>query len=270
MDNITISDTANVSESAILNVASTAQLTIGEHVTIGDGVKIVASSGYVYIGDWSTLHDNTLVLCTEYVTIGQHCWFGQSCVIDGTGGLKIGNGVRVGMFSQLWTHVAAGEQIEGCSLFGMLPSVIENDVWLVGTCTVGSGVTIGEKSICLAHSNVLRDIPPGVVAAGSPAKPKDGLNFYKKISLEEKWVLLKNWLEEYANERAEFFNATDDSLEIGGGVRFFRTSDGYCTADDQKCSFDLERKKYKNLNDEGISLIRYLSGNKARFYEDEE
>ena len=52
-----------------------------------------------------------LILAEEEMKIGHNCWFGQHTVLDATGGLEIHNGVRVGMFSQIWTHVASGEQI---------------------------------------------------------------------------------------------------------------------------------------------------------------
>jgi len=86
------------------------RIVIGDYCIIGAGVKFVCDGGEVFIDDWTTLHDRCLVLSSEGVKIGQHCWFGQNTIIDGTGGITIGNGVRVGMYSQLWSHVAAGEQ----------------------------------------------------------------------------------------------------------------------------------------------------------------
>ncbi len=48
--------------------------------------------------------------------------------------------------------------------------VLEQDVWLGTGCTVLAGVTIGRASIIGAGSVVTKDIPAGVIAAGSPAK----------------------------------------------------------------------------------------------------
>jgi acetyltransferase-like isoleucine patch superfamily enzyme len=37
-------------------------------------------------------------------------------------------------------------------------------------CVITSGVTIGDRCVVGANSVVTRDLPPGVIAAGSPAK----------------------------------------------------------------------------------------------------
>lgn len=252
-------------------------VSISDYVTLGDGVRIIVESGEVTIGDWSTLHPNTTVFCKNGVAIGPHCWFGQNSVIDGTGGLTIEGGVRVGMYSQIWTHVAAGEQVEGCTLIGETPSHIEADVWLVGTCTVGSGVRIGRRTIALAGSNITKSCGPNVVLAGAPAKVKEGLNFYREISLEEKFDLLKGWLVDapfVSNGEADL-EQSGCTLSINfrqiGVVKFFKTQaqfDGEAGRGPKDVTYCcIENKKYKKtLSSAEHSVLRYLSGNKARFY----
>jgi maltose O-acetyltransferase len=51
-----------------------------------------------------------------------------------------------------------------------LPVVLEQGVWLGARVTVLKGVTIGRSSVIAAGSVVTRDIPPGVLAGGMPAK----------------------------------------------------------------------------------------------------
>jgi acetyltransferase-like isoleucine patch superfamily enzyme len=48
--------------------------------------------------------------------------------------------------------------------------VLEDDVWLATDVTVVAGVRIGAGSIVTAGSVVFRDIPPGVIASGNPAR----------------------------------------------------------------------------------------------------
>ena len=48
--------------------------------------------------------------------------------------------------------------------------VLEDDVWLGTGATVSAGVTIGKGTIVAAGSVVTKDLPPGVLAAGVPAK----------------------------------------------------------------------------------------------------
>lgn len=50
------------------------------------------------------------------------------------------------------------------------PVVIEDNVWLGLNVVVMKGVTIGRDSVIGAGSIVTRSIPPGVIAAGQPAK----------------------------------------------------------------------------------------------------
>ncbi|WP_394239688.1 acyltransferase [Vibrio astriarenae] len=48
--------------------------------------------------------------------------------------------------------------------------ILKKDCWLATNVIVKSGVTIGEGAIIAAGSVVTRDIPPYVIAGGSPAK----------------------------------------------------------------------------------------------------
>ena len=246
---------------------------IADHVTIGDDVKIIVTSGVVNLGSWTTIHSACLLICEDSIDIGSHCWFGQNTVIDGSGGIKIGDGVRVGMYSQLWSHVAAGERIEGCTLFGSGRVVIESDVWLVGSCTVGSGVTIGRKTGCLAHSNIVSSLPSDVVAAGSPAKVKVGLNFYRDINQDEKWEMLVDWTKDYIKSNDEIeLSFEADLMRISSAlekVYIFKKHVDYnlkiISAQESKIS--LEEKCYSDINTEVVEeYIKYLSNNKARFY----
>ncbi len=50
------------------------------------------------------------------------------------------------------------------------PVIIEDNVWLGEYVTVMPGVTIGKGSVVGALSVVTKDVPPGTIAVGSPAK----------------------------------------------------------------------------------------------------
>ena len=267
-----------VGEGAEVVFSRPGRVLIGDYCTIGPGVKLVCSGGDVAIGDWSTLHDNCLVLCGQYVTIGAHCWFGQNCIIDGTGGITIGRGVRVGMYSQLWSHVAAGEQIEGCTLFGERPIVVEDDVWLVGSCIVASGVTLGRRGVALIGSNITKSWPAGSVLAGSPAASKPGLSFYKELTLDEKWILLKGWIQSAKAElgvQVEDGHAQNTLLvrhpadADGFELAFVRDTTSACQLRTQRTDVTVccvEDKTYnKRLNVNEHRVLKFLAGNKARF-----
>ena len=51
------------------------------------------------------------------------------------------------------------------------PITIEDGVWLGGGVIVCPGVTIGENTVVGAGGVVVKDLPPGVLAVGNPARP---------------------------------------------------------------------------------------------------
>lgn len=249
-----------------------AKVVFGDYCVIGTGVKFVCDGGDITIDDWTTIHDRSLVLSTKGVNIGQHCWFGQQCILDGTGGLTIGNGVRVGMYSQIWSHVAAGEQIEGCTLYGTRSVTLEDNVWLVGSCIVASGVTIGSKSIALIMSNITKSWPTNTVLAGSPAQPKQNLTFYKDISFKEKWALLDGWLKEVSEEYNIVRVVEDACITLTKNDEMIIFNKDTSTQENLVSLFPhatictLSTKQYvKKLTSIEEIVLKWLAGNKARF-----
>jgi maltose O-acetyltransferase len=77
-----------------------------------------------------------------------------------TATVTIGDDVQIGPNVQLLTE----NRDSGA------PIVIGDNVWLGGGVIVCSGVTIGPDTVVRPGSIVLRDLPAGVVAAGSPAR----------------------------------------------------------------------------------------------------
>ena len=50
------------------------------------------------------------------------------------------------------------------------PITIGSGVWICAQAFIGPGVTIGDNSVVGARAVVTRDVPPGVVVAGNPAR----------------------------------------------------------------------------------------------------
>lgn len=273
---VEIGQRTSIGKGARIIFSAPGRVWIADYCTIGEGVKIVVSGGDVKIGDWTTLHDNCLVLCKEGVAIGAHCWFGQNCVIDGTGGIRIGRGVRVGMYSQLWSHVAAGERLEGCTLFAEREVVIGDNVWLVGSCIVASGVTLGDRLVALIGSNITKSFEGGMVIAGLPAAPRPGLSFYRDVELPEKSAMMSEWLAEFlrAYPSGYTLHQGDGWQGISGpdGARivFAANADiahGLRAEEPGATVCCLERKDYaKRFTDTEQRVLKFLSGNRARFF----
>ena len=243
---------------------------IGDNNIINDNTRIFIHGNFK-MGDWNVLHNDMLVMAEQYVYIGHNCWFGQNTILDGAGGLTIGNGVRVGMYSQIWTHVASGEQIEGCTLFSKRSTKIEDDVWLVGSCVVGSGLKLGWRSVALINSVLTKDTLPDRAYAGSPAKLMENAKFYVKKTLDEKFELLMGWLQDFVilNTSVKLRNIDSkymilEDVITNEKVIFSKNVD--IEINEAESIFYLEDKTYLKTN----SLLerqvyKYLYNNKARF-----
>ena len=107
------------------------------------------------------------------IEIGNNCSLSQYSILFGLGGLKIGNGVRIGPHTVVIPSNHNFDRID-IPIFKqgetMLGIIIEDDVWIGANCTICDGVVIGEGSVIGAGSVVTRNIPPFSVAVGSPAK----------------------------------------------------------------------------------------------------
>lgn len=94
-----------------------------------------------------------------------------NCVILDTSPVHIGAGAFIapGVCLACSGHsLDPVQRSEGISTSA--PIILEDDVWIGANAVVCGGVTIGKGSMIGAGSVVTRDIPAGVVAAGSPCR----------------------------------------------------------------------------------------------------
>lgn len=243
---------------------------IGDNNIINDNTRILIYGKFT-LGDWNVLHNDMLVMAEKSIQIGHNCWFGQNTILDGAGGLSIGNGVRVGMYSQIWTHVASGEQIEGCILYAKRETVINDDVWLVGSCVVGSGLVLERRSTVLINSVVTKNTKQDGAYSGSPAKLMENVKFYLPKSLEEKFLMLKKWLQDFVetNKEMYYLEAHETDLQLFNNDKtetVIFTMSQTRTSDPSESIFYLDNKTFNKTN---IALERavykFLYNNKARF-----
>lgn len=135
------------------------------HAELGQNVRI---------DDSAWIHPSAMIYPESgRLEIGENSTLNEYCIIHGMGGIKIGNGVRIGCHTVIHSVQHHFERLDipiwkqGC--YGK-PIVIEDDVWIGAHCTILGGVKIGAHSVIGAHSLVTRDIPPYSVAYGVPCK----------------------------------------------------------------------------------------------------
>ncbi len=86
-----------------------------------------------------------------------HCWL-----------ISIGDNVTMAPRVHILCHDASTKEFLGHTKIGRV--TIGNNVFIGAESVVLPGVTIGDNVIIGANSTVTRDIPDGVVVAGSPAR----------------------------------------------------------------------------------------------------
>ncbi|WP_294958164.1 hypothetical protein [uncultured Flavobacterium sp.] len=254
----------------ILGNNSNAIAIIGDNNIINDNTRIFIHGEFI-VGDWNVFHNDMLIMPEDSMRIGHNCWFGQNTILDGAGGLEIGNGVRVGMYSQIWTHVASGEQIEGCILYAKRKTIINDDVWLVGSCVVGSGIVLGKRSTALINSVITKDTLPDRAYSGSPAKIMEHVKFYLPKTIDEKFDMLKTWMEEFVKINIETFKLEVNKNEL---VLFnLKENENVILTKSETKSIDLKQSIFylfdKTFNKTNSiserTIYKFLYNNKARF-----
>jgi acetyltransferase-like isoleucine patch superfamily enzyme len=113
-------------------------------------------------------------------TIGQGTIVGFDCILDGRGGLTIGEHVNLSSEAAIWTY-QHDLRAPDFSVIGR-PVAIGDRAWLSFRCTVLPGVTIGEGAVVAAGAVVTEDVAPWTVVAGIPARkvadrPRAGYEF---------------------------------------------------------------------------------------------
>lgn len=122
-------------------------------------------------------NDFNIIRGKEYIKIGKRFWLGYFCLVDGSGGLTIGDDVTLASGVHVYTHdstkfrVFGGEKdvINGTHV-EKKPVVIGNNVQIGAGSIILMGVTIGDNVVIGASSLVNKDIPSNSVAVGNPAK----------------------------------------------------------------------------------------------------
>ena len=157
------------------------QISVGRTLILGDYVEINTLSKHgVRIGDNVSIQKNTIIECTgvirnlgEGLVIGNNTGIAQGAFIQVRGKVVIGNdvifGPNVSIFSE--THNFDDPNIpvhlQGETRKGV---TIEDGAWIGTRAVILDGITVGRNSIVAAGAVVTKDVPPGAIVGGVPAK----------------------------------------------------------------------------------------------------
>ena len=105
------------------------------------------------------------------IHVGNDTFINMGVVMLDGASITIGNNVMVGPNTQFYTpgHSLDYRSRRRWETF-CKSIVVEDDVWIGGSCVICQGVTIGARSVIAANSVVTRDVPADVLFGGTPAQ----------------------------------------------------------------------------------------------------
>ena len=129
------------------------------HISIQDLLSDRWETAKFYgFGEGTSCYNNVLILGN--VKVGKNTWIGPNVILDGSGGLEIGNYVSISSGVQIYSH----DTVDWSNSLGKKPikkkkTKIGNGVYLGPNSIVQMGTTIGDKAIIGAMSFVNKDVP---------------------------------------------------------------------------------------------------------------
>ena len=108
------------------------------------------------------------------IRIGRNCTINPYCLIQGNGGVEIGNNTLIASHVCMYSanHVFADAtrpiRTQGETRKGIR---IGSDVWIGGGAIILDGVSIGDGAVIAAGAVVNRDVAPAAIVAGVPGRP---------------------------------------------------------------------------------------------------
>jgi acetyltransferase-like isoleucine patch superfamily enzyme len=137
-------------------------------------IRICRDSKYIKIGRNSRIESNAFLNAHKgYIEIGERSFIGPNTIIQGYGGVFIGNKVRVAgnVFISSSNHIFENSNPENFldEEEGKVTRINDN-TWIGSNVTIVAGVEIGKYCVIGAGSVVTKNIPDYSLALGSPAK----------------------------------------------------------------------------------------------------
>lgn len=118
---------------------------------------------------------NTSIYQSSYVygnvKAGKNTWIGPYTILDGTGGLEIGDNCSISSGVHIYTHNSVNWAVtKGKAHYERKPVKIESYCFIGPNSVIKNGVKIGKHSVVGALSFVNKDVEPYSIVAGNPAK----------------------------------------------------------------------------------------------------
>ena len=105
------------------------------------------------------------------ISVGSNVIINFQCVFLDEAPIVIGDNCMIGPMTGLYTVSHPLDPVRrNAGYVSGKPIILKDNVWVGGSCTILPGVTIGENAVIGAGAVVTKDVPPGVIVAGNPAR----------------------------------------------------------------------------------------------------
>jgi acetyltransferase-like isoleucine patch superfamily enzyme len=142
-------------EGEVLEALDSGRLRVGEGTLFEPGCWLtLAPDARIEIGAGCFLNRGTMLAAMERIEIGDHVMFANGCFVGDADHAYDDPDVPI-----TWQGFVPRGSVR-----------IGSSVWLGVNCVITGGVEIGDRAVIGANSVVTQSIPPGVIAAGAPAK----------------------------------------------------------------------------------------------------
>jgi acetyltransferase-like isoleucine patch superfamily enzyme len=143
-------------------------LVLGDRVAVYGWTKFTSlGDGFIEVGDDSVLA-GAHFMCGEQISIGRRAVISYNVLLADSDMHPVAPEPRRRETVALAYHDDSEQRQPGVEL---RPITVGDDVWIGVAAIILKGVSIGDGARVEAGSVVSRDVPAGVVVAGSPARP---------------------------------------------------------------------------------------------------
>jgi acetyltransferase-like isoleucine patch superfamily enzyme len=135
---------------------------------LNDRWQVAQDHGF---GEGTSVYDECLILGD--VRVGKHCWIGPFTVLDGQGGLTIGDYVDIGTGTHIYSHNTIERALTGHkAVLHRQPTHIGSCCFIAPHVVIGPGTRIGDHCFISAGSYVEGVFPSNSFISGNPGKQK--------------------------------------------------------------------------------------------------
>jgi len=135
----------------IISSSDGGRIIIGNNVSVGVNVHIIAKYGSITIADDVFIGRGVTIVARKNITIGKNSQIAEYVTVRDQ-------------------NHQIGSQLIRCSGYDTQAINIGEDVWIGAKSTVTKGIIIGDKAVIGANSVVTKDIKAGTINAGVPSK----------------------------------------------------------------------------------------------------